>query len=253
MLITSCHSPVPISKLKANSTETIWNYGREYTVNESNNITTFVAFERSYDEFLIFNVEVVNNSETSVLISPEESYYIPVYNKHDNIMFDGVYDWEMYKDSIDHVVCWDYKLFSIDPEEKLLEIDMNISRGEAEQKNQATYNIIAASLDVAAGVAIAASDNTSDEDVDEWFDLAAERREERRIDEINLQNSIVSFKDNRNYWESRVLRKTTLIPNYSINGKVFFPRERCATDYIFYFSIGSDVLKIEYKHLLIYP
>jgi len=118
MFLVSCYvSPSPIYKLNPVSENTFWLFGQEYTKASNENIEIAFAFERMIDGNLIFDIEITNISDQTILISPEKFYYYPIH-------------------SIDESTSdQNNKIFAIDTEIKLHEVDSKISQETARYKS----------------------------------------------------------------------------------------------------------------------
>ena len=76
-------------------------------------------------------------------------------------------------------------------------------------------------------------------------------KEDELVDDIQNQKISESLNNSSYIWEILALRKTSLYPNESISGKVFFPVNESAHTLEFSFPIGEQELKILFKQEVI--
>ncbi len=195
ILIQAGVSPHPILRLKPASDNTTWLFGKEYSSIAVENIKVAIAFDRAYRDYIVFDVEISNLSDELFLVSPEKFLCTPLISL---------------TDSLD-----EQKLYAVDPETKLLEIDKGLSKENADYASEV---IVDATVSILALFADIASD---DEDgTDDYYAEAQLGRLERNA---NHSRQVTNLNILRDKWEFNTLRKTHLQPEYEIQGKIYFP------------------------------
>ncbi len=204
-VIISCYvSPSPIYRLTPLADNTFWLFGQEYTKAANENIELAVAFERMIDEYILFGVEINNISDRTILISPENFYFFAM----DSI--DA-------PDSIQKM-----KIFAVDPETKLQEIDREISLRTARYKSESGTDAALSLLDLVADISTIGKEK-SQEEIEQEDQEDADREESKYVRDKNYKNDIYNLNAIRDEWELSTIRKTSLLPNTFMQGRVYFP------------------------------
>ncbi len=219
--------PKPVVKIESAEGEIFWSYGKQFVSEKRDNIEAIVAYEKQRGTDLIFDVEIINNSSDTVLICPESFHYITDKLKS--------------SDSIK-------KVFAYDPEVRLFNIDKALSVQHAEKINSNNTTFFEGALQFAVDV----SPKTDEEREENRM-----RKEDREIRQDEAKEFAVShinsLNGSRRYWANEVLRKTTLVPGYSVYGKVFIRRNIDAKKYLLNIPIGDKVYDFRYNQKVVYP
>jgi len=208
IFLSSCYtSPKPVYQMKPLAEESRWYLGGEYVKSEVENIEAAAAFDRTIDTEWVFDVEIANHTDQPVLVVPEKFYIKPMQRRNDTVFSPGKY------------------IYAIDPERKLLEIDKDIAQEEAHYTSARSTDGLISMLDLFADIATIGKKKTPEEIEQEEIE-DAEREESQVEREIRHEESMNDLTDLRGNWENLTLRKTTLLPGYFIDGKVYFPAKR---------------------------
>lgn len=212
--MTSCFTPKPVIRLKADEPKTTWDKGKEYISYKMGEYEVHTSYFGCDNNNLIFDIEVVNVDGEEFLVAPENiKLHLGQWNNAaQNVSFGNA-------------------ISAIDPEMQLLKFDLEASKAEAASKNAgiAAVGIFAAAIPLAIVAAKSDADNeknnkqsdvSNTELVSTGVNLALTANEvNQNLQEIKIQ----SMNDSKYYWETASLRKTTLSPGYSIRGLVYFP------------------------------
>lgn len=183
--------------------EKIWLHGKEYSRLTGKNTEVIITFDAVANNRVAFDVEILNNGFESIIVSPElfVSYYLDE-NKQ-----------QLTKNAQQN---------TINPENEILQIEKAISRENARYSEENGTKSLFSLFDLAVDVASIGTPKTE-----------CERREEEQLElEKHIQdqeddNYHAKVKTNLSYkrdrWEYDALRKTTLLPDYSVSGKIVFP------------------------------
>ena len=247
--LTSCFSPKPVLRFKADAEKTTWDKGKEYISYKKGEYEVHTSYFGSDEKNIMFDIEIVNNNGEEFLVAPEN---IKLYSgSWDNVTKDILYN--------------NTPLNAIDPEIELLNIDLENSRAEAASKNAgvAAIAIFAAAIPLAIIAARSDAensntDNNSDEStvsntemVGAGVDIALGAN---AINQSNQEDKIISMNDSKYTWETTSLRKTTLSPNYSIRGLVFFPIPDMNIKKIrIDIPVPDGNISVKYDYLIYYP
>lgn len=246
LALTSCFSPKPVIRLKADEPKTTWDKGKEFISYKMGEYEVHTSYYGANDKNLIFDIEIVNNNGEEFLVAPENIKIIKGYwdNATQSISYSG------------------NAVNALDPELELLNIDLANSRAEASSKNAgvAAAAIFAVAIPLAIVAAKSDAENSKDSDeedvtntelVSAGVDLALTANAiNQESQEINIQ----SMNDSKYTWETVALRKTTLMPGYSIRGLVFFPIPDINTRKIRVdIPVPDGNISVKYDYLIYYP
>lgn len=221
-VLLNCASPAPISKLKPTDENSFfWQNGREVMSQYQDSVLVEVAFRNTYDGFFVFDVTIANESERQIIIDPRDFQYMPVMSNGDTLRY----------------------IPASDPESKILEKEMKISKLEAERKNQIRKAIVWGTLELV-------DDIVSEEDHDEYED-EIEYATYRNTEMTEIALSKLDVKEQKNYWENQALRKTTVFPEYFISGKIHLKSLKKAKKIILQFYLDGRIFEFDYDHFLI--
>jgi len=226
LLLLSC-SPSPVLRLSPLANETSWLDGKEFATISADSIEAAVAFESMDAKLIVFEVEITNRSEQPVLVSPEKFYSLPLFSPQDTMSFPTSAQ----------------AGFAIDPESKILDIDKQISREKASYSTMEGVDLIFGLLGVVAAIATIGQEKTEEEIKQEQ----QQRRELEILDreqEINHKNNLAKLQNEKVQWTSSALRRTTLNPNHTTIGKVYFPANYKARYIKLCLPIGKTRLQI---------
>jgi hypothetical protein len=251
LLLTLCSCAVPqaVIRVEPNKDEDVrWNYGQAIAEKSEDGLQVSAMFN-SYDrKYLVFNVEVVNQREEEVLVTPEQFYLA---------LPSGI------------------RVPAINPETHLFSLDVESSRREANLKNGAIALGVLSVATLAAGVAADihenkevsnanALDNTVVNDggildntanalnaamltADIAIGLASEAHAVRERDPGLLSTQ------ERDYWSDFTLRRTTLRKGENVKGRVIFLRQDAMRDFLFMIPVEQRVFSFGFKQRVFMP
>lgn len=239
--ILSCiHKPEPVSRYTVSSTnsDSYWYRGRNFNTITSDQLKVTVAFNEVQNGLIVLDVGVVNNSQDTILVSHElfrAKYSIkePIYEKQTPQM-PGNYQLKQTGKFLNKTIT----KMPIDPEQKLIYIDREISGEVARYKSQSLVTSLFRLLDTTASVMADDYEYDEEEELDrEISDHNRKQSHERKISNLN---------SNHNQWRYGSLRKTTLPPSTGISGKVYFKLSEYCEEFEFSLA-GANSQNIIYK------
>ncbi len=182
--------------------ERVWLHGKEYIKMTGNHVDVIIAFDRVEDNMAVIDVEIVNLGPEPMTASCElfHGYYMNANQEYDKFFVQK----------------------PIDPEEMLLDTDLAISKEDSRYIQESGINGLLTIVDLFSDLATIASPRTDEEIVQE--EIEDEEREIANIEDENYHYDVITrLLGERDIWEFTALRKTTLPPNYSVAGRLYFP------------------------------
>jgi hypothetical protein len=224
-------APAPVLRLSPLSSETKWIYGKEFASSATDDLEIAVAFESMDEAAIIFDVEVTNLAGQPVLISPERFYYLSLAVPEDTIS----------------LVATPKRISSaIDPEFEILDLDKKISRENASYATAAGIDAIGSLIGLFVDIATIGKKKTEQE-IKEEEQSKCEDERFRRERQIDHENSLANLKNEKAKWESTTLRRTTLDPEQSLRGRVYFPANDKTKYLKLCFPIGEANVQIVFE------
>lgn len=232
-LLTHCFIlPESIIKLKPGIEKTDWYKGKEIATIDNDSITIHISYDRNINQDYVFDVDVINNTQNPILIEPERFSYIM---KKGSIKLG---------DALKPV-------HAKDPELVILDLQKSYSSHQSFVETQSMFYSLGYFLQFVGQTKALL---TNDQELSNQLEHQTYRLEQEQLinDAQNRRISETLFASS-NFWEIIALRKTTLHPNDSISGKVFFPVNELAKTIEFSFPIEGYELKIIYDQTSISP
>jgi hypothetical protein len=226
VIFASC-APAPVLRLNPLADETKWIYGKEFARNATDEAEIAVAFESMEDTTIVFDVEVTNLSAQPILVSPEKFHYLLLASPQDSVVL-----------ATAKQVC-----YALNPETKILDLDKEISRENASYATAAGIDATFELLDLIFSLGEIGKQKSEDE-------IKEEERQERQEEiadcerEINHEKLLAELKTTKEKWESTTLRRTTLDPDQSVRGRVYFRANQKAHYIKLCFPIGQASLQL---------
>lgn len=227
LLLVSCSAPKNILKLKPQSEQTSWFYGQEFTGDSVYGIIAKVAFDEVDHPWYLFDVEISNRSNMSLLVDPAQFFCVPLNGKLEPFNSDTIY--------------------AVDPEAKIMELDRNLAYNAANQKNQLGLTLLAAGIDVATGIAVLSDDNPRNDNFrTDLFPATLAESQNNRFEAIDLNEL-------RDTWKSTTLRKTTLEKGFAMHGKILVPIVPDASYVQLNIPVDDELIRINFMQIQFAP
>lgn len=230
-LLTNCYvPPESILKLEPQNNSNDWFKGKEIVTLSNDSVRIRISFDRSQYKDYLFEIDIENISEKNILVEPEKFSY---KMKKGNIK---------YGDTLKSV-------YAKDPEKVILELQKANSIHQSNMETQAMIYSLGYFLQFAGQTkALVTGDTELSERV---YDQTRRTKKNELIDDISNNRISESLNNSSYIWEILALRKTTLYPNESISGKVFFPTNDLAKSLEFSFPVDQYELKLLYNQEII--
>ncbi|PLX22520.1 MAG: hypothetical protein C0599_06185 [Salinivirgaceae bacterium] len=223
--VFGCASPQDIIKVTSIEKNIDWLWGKQVVTKEINGLTVAVKFERTHKRFMVFDVEILNNKDSKITISPTDFKMKPIVDS-------GLYH---------------YGMNALDPEDLLLALDKKISRNKAAQSNAEMTSLILNTAAATADIAMTMSKKDTPE-------KSRERDESRKELSYSTQSNINykyakgdQLQQQREYYATSLLRKTTLYKGESIRGYIYIPKNTEFNPFQLILNLAPGELRFNFK------
>lgn len=227
IVIAGC-APRPIYRLHSLSKQSTFYQGTEYIHSTADSITVTVAYMQHQDGHVIFDVEVANYSGHVVRVDPIHFTYEAF--RSDEFIASGS---------------------AINPESKLLNIDMQISEEQADQKSMMLLSAIGAAAMITEEITDNEEDSYEDETEEAAATYALAASASAGIE--SSQYEARSLRHKRQRWAHETLRKTDLFSDDYIRGIVFFPIAENADVYQIRIQVGHTIHTFRFRQFKYKP
>ncbi len=200
LFIIGC-APVPVYRLNSIEKNKDFYNGMETVMRNDSTARIMLRFDNQSQYNYAFYLSVTNNTSGDIVFDPKNIYSEKAEGSEEQS---------------------DEKFFAINPEEKLRNIDHDINGTIAQKKTDDGINLFIGFLDLASTVATIGKEK-SDEEIQKQQETREDFYQTVNNENIDFNNKMNSLKDEKVYWEERVLRITTLYSGDEIDGEVFLP------------------------------
>lgn len=245
--LSACFAPQAVIRMEPAADQKVrWDYGQAIVEQSVDSLFGRAAFDHAEKDFLVFNVDITNLSQSDQLVAPEQFYLTTNTGT---------------------------RYFAIDPEKELFSMEVRENVREANAKNAA---VLAGVVAVAAVTAAVVSEvNDKDNNNNNGNNNNNEIRNNRNNDNTNLflsvplvinsasesavQSNVGPFEPNaptineRGFWMDYTLRKTTLAPGEKVRGKVLFRRQDALRDFLLMVPVEKSVFSFGFKQKVFQP
>jgi hypothetical protein len=223
--VLSCATPQDIIKVTSLEKNADWLWGKQVVTKKAGDITVALKFEKTHNQYLVFDVEVLNNGSSKTTISPTSFTMKPIIDS-------GLYH---------------YAEMAVDPEQLLLQIDKKISKNKAAQSNAEMTSLIVNTAAFTADMAMTVSSKDTPE--------KSAARDKTRDELHYTTQSNIDYKyakgerlqQQRSYYAQALLRKTTLYQGESVRGYVFFAKNKEFNPFQITLNIASGQISFNFK------
>ncbi len=220
IIFQSCTGPQNIIKLQPEEEGGKWLYGQNFVSDSLYGVIFEVGFDKFQDNEYWFDFNIINRSNMPVLIDPAK-FKCQAYDTEQQALSSK-------------------KLKAVDPEKEIFELEKDLSKNEARQKNSIGLSIMAAGIDIATGIATATDDNPHNDH------FRTHIFEGVLIDNADTKFEAESISDLLHTWKSSTIRKTTLETNYSMQGKVFLPANPDAAYFKLFLPVDDEFVQFNF-------
>ncbi len=194
--LSACFTPQSVVRVNPMHTPSKWSNGEQVLSQSQDSVECNAYFVHYTKDYLVFDVEFINLSGKTILVTPEKFFYL--------------------SDS----TLTDYPFAAINPEKQLLDMELAQSRADARYKNLAVWAGVTMVAATAITVAAVSSSGHSDSHGHSRYYPTP-----IYIPSSNYPNPNLPSPYDMAFWDRLALRKTTLADGYAIKGKVVFLRK----------------------------
>jgi hypothetical protein len=206
-IIISC-STTSVMRLRPVEQESFSDGGKQIVKQEKDGVKVVASYDGRFEKYMVFDVEVFNNTNQPLIISPKDFTFMPLdENKQNLVSVDGKYI---------------YSYQGIEPQQQINYIQHEMANQEAKIKRARVVNTF---LFVGGIVALIASSGRHSEgawrtaQVAEMVVQVAQVK--RIIDHGNYYSRMDKLNKEGQVWSQENFRISTLLPGQSIRGGVF--------------------------------
>lgn len=212
LILTSCTSyrTFKISNPPPNGRETFWEEGREYFIYETDHFRFSVAFDSQTYNYIMFAMNIINISDENAVIDPCEFF----------IEGERLVKKEYLLDEDKFVPM---KKCAMNPENVINNLDCQVAGVRRQQRTDSTVDMVFSLLDLTGTLLeISGKTNKTREEINDDRDERMERYLQDEERDRSREAEIRRLKSRKVFWQSKVIRKTTLSPGESLSGLVVF-------------------------------
>ncbi|PWK26518.1 hypothetical protein LV89_02366 [Arcicella aurantiaca] len=207
LFLSSCTS-TNVMRLKPVEQEFMVDGGKEIVKNEHEGVKVVASYDGRYQKYMIFDVEVFNNTDLPLSVSPKNFLFTPLdANKNVLHSLDGKYA---------------YSYVGVEPQEQMNLIKQEMDFQESKIKRARVVNTI---LFVGGIAALIASSGKYSESAWKTANVAETvvqvAQVKRIVDHENFYSKMNQLEHDGRVWSQENFRATTIAPGMSIRGGVF--------------------------------
>jgi hypothetical protein len=249
IFVLSACSPEPVLRLEAEDEDKTVIQGMEYLQSDLDESTAILAYYRHINNKVVMDLEVINYANTSVRVNPAKFSY-KAYKLKSGVPILTAISSKSRSNKAYILQSGGEKVLIesgtiIDPESEILEIDKQKSRETARETRNLVLDAVASGVSMASEIATIGEEETREERAVRQR-LRMDRRIERSKRREAFYERVTSLNEQRNYWETEVIRTTDLIPEKSAAGELIFPAVRDAHIIEIHLPVGGDVHQFRY-------
>lgn len=188
--------------------ETRWFQGLEFVEESADDIRIALAFEKHEGRYFLFQVEIENTSEKSVLFNPADVFYRPIIQDQE-------------EETIELP-----KIYAVDPEPMILKAEELRRKEESIYQTYLLRGNFADLLHTVADIGETLTEDKTEEELEKEKKEEKEKEEEEKkeLEKIEEEHGerMAKVTELKKYWESS-LRKSSIEPGQSIRGRLHFP------------------------------
>jgi predicted house-cleaning noncanonical NTP pyrophosphatase (MazG superfamily) len=230
MFFCGCIPPEPVITLTPAEQEVRWECGVGLMDKYDKGVSILAGFIENDNGLLSFDVTIKNESQHSVLVDPKyfecqpHSKYEPGSSRQEQ---SGI---------LAHAV---------DPEIKMQQLDSQLAEEHANFQSSNSIAAVGTMLDIVSHVASIFSPLT-----DEQREVHRRQDEDTKVRMDDQQARHIStvewLRQEKSFWQTQPVRKTTLLPQESIRGRVFFHLQKAKFLKLGY-PIGEAYIEMWFK------
>lgn len=182
-----------------------WYMGKAVYLKKEADVSVNVSFDHVESSKYQFDISFINNSENDILINPSKFRYV----SSDSLIESGIEP-------------KGFEVPALDPEKILERVNYKKALEKDRYSQSKSVDATMGFLGLLVDLATIGEDKTQ-EDYDREAELSHRKRLEKATEEQLHTSRLKRYAEERNYFETSLLRKHSLEPKKAYSGKVFFP------------------------------
>ncbi len=206
-IIFSC-STTGVMRLRPVEQESIWESGKQIVKQEKEGIKVVASYDGRFEKYVVFDVEVFNNTNEPLMVSPKSFTFIPLdENKQNLVSKDGIYN---------------YSYQGIEPQQQINYIEHEIANQEAKIKRARVVNTVLFFGGIASLIAGSSGRSESAWRAAQLGETVVQVAQVKRvIDHGNYYSRMDKLNKEGRVWSQENFRTSTILPGQSLRGGVF--------------------------------
>lgn len=206
-IILSC-STTSVMRLRPVEQEGIWDGGKQIVKQEKEGVKVVASYDGRFEKYMVFDVEVFNNTNQPLTISPKDFTFIPLdENKQNLVSEDGKYI---------------YSYQGIEPQQQLNYIAHEMANQEAKIKRARVVNTVLFVGGIAALIAGSSGRSESAWRTAQLGETVVQVAQIKRIiDHGNYYSKMDKLNREGKVWSQENFRTSIILPGQSMRGGVF--------------------------------
>lgn len=206
-IIFSC-STTSVMRLRPVEQESIWESGKQIVKQEKEGIKVVASYDGRFEKYVVFDVEVFNNTNQPLMVSPKDFTFIPLdENKQNIVSEDGRYI---------------YSYQGIEPQQQINYIEHEMANQEAKIKRARVVNTALFVGGIAALIAGSSGRSESAWRTAQLGETVVQVAQVKRvIDYGNYYSKMDKLNREGTVWSQENFRTSTILPGQSLRGGVF--------------------------------
>lgn len=223
----SCSMPPGVYKLSSEESKIDYLMGREISTKENRDIIVSLNFEDQIQYDYSFFCLIKNNSNDSIVFSPE-NVFVEILNakmRYISYELDTIY--------------------AVNPEAKIDNLKIDLHNSTVEHKTRTGINTIFGLVNVVSDIATSPKEIVADEvveDIDYWTT-------KQMIENADYFEKSSKLNESKDFWQNDVLRKTTLYHEEKVGGLILIPIIPEAKYVRFHIALGENDFTFLYKQI----
>ena len=232
LALASCTAPARVTIIEPDAPEGNFAHGREYLPLSSEDILVELGYDGLFDELMVFDFVVVNQTSDSLSINPSDFYYVLL-------------------DSATADSSKRPPRMAFHPQRVLHEYDETLEEREGERKTSTLFGILEAGVSILVGATGFMATENPAYIADGIFNSlgTAQHYSSRNKD---MKASISMIEEEKEIVNKEIFRPCLIPPGKAKSGFVYFPQEADAECFMFCFPLEGQLFQFVYHQKQVY-
>jgi hypothetical protein len=229
-LFTGCVMP-SLYTVKPSEPDIRWESGIGFIDKQDQYISVCAGYVENRDGGFCFDVSVKNETDRTIVVDPALFHYDTYLLREEDTLNPSEFN---------------KTLYAVDPERKIQQMDVELQKEDARYKSSVTLNALTGIVQIASDVAAIGKDETPE---DQQAREQQRRENEEHYNAIGSDHihNVESLQRTKEYWQTQFMRKTTLMPGQSIEGRVLYATQTKSPYLLLQFPIANTRVKMWFE------